>query len=229
MLMVIRKIIDLNVPDCPRPACSEDGFPLSYSIFNGSQYEGRTMIPIIEDFVQRFHLTDFVVVADSGLMSARNVKLLEDAGYKYILGARIRSESPVINEWMLSLNKKTDSNVSEYAKEIGQRLIVSYSDLRARKSAWNRDKDVERLRKAYAKGTLTKENVNKRGYNKFLEISKDIMVRIDEDKILEVAKTITTIKIRLPNGSMHSETLFTTPQQKALKPLLDSLARNTRA
>lgn len=297
---------------------SEDGYPLSYSIFNGSQYEGRTMIPIIDDFVQRFHLTDFVVVADSGLMSARNVKLLEDAGYKYILGARIRSESPVIKEWMLSLDK-TDGNVSEYAKESGQRLIVSYSDLRARKSAWNRDKGVERLRKAYAKGTLTKENVNKRGYNKFLEISKDITVRIDEDKILddarwdglkgyitntnlpvdeviaqyhglwvverafrigkgtlemrpmfhftekrieahicicfiaykvykelerrlklenvrmsvdkvlEVAKTITTIKIRLPNGSIHSETLFTTPQQKALKPLLDNLARDTLA
>lgn len=54
-------------------------------------------------------------------------------------------------------------------------------------------------------------------------------VRMSVDKVLEVAKTITTIKIRLPNGSIHSETLFTTPQQKALKPLLDSLARDTLA
>lgn len=63
---------------------SEDGYPLSYSIFNGSQYEGRTMIPVIDDSVQRFSLTDFVVVADSGLMSAKNIALLETAGYKYI-------------------------------------------------------------------------------------------------------------------------------------------------
>lgn len=56
---------------------SEDRYPLSYSIFNGSQYEGRTMIPIIDDFIQRFSLTDFVVVADSGLMSAKNISLLE--------------------------------------------------------------------------------------------------------------------------------------------------------
>lgn len=42
---------------------SEDGYPLSYSIFNGSQYEDRTMIPVIDDFVQRFSLTDFVVVS----------------------------------------------------------------------------------------------------------------------------------------------------------------------
>ncbi len=43
---------------------SRDGYPLSYSIFNGSQYEGRTMLPIVEDFVHRYHLEDFVIVAD---------------------------------------------------------------------------------------------------------------------------------------------------------------------
>lgn len=51
------------------------------------------MLPIIDDFIQRFSLDDFVVVADAGLMSKRNVKLLEDAGYKYIIGARIHTES----------------------------------------------------------------------------------------------------------------------------------------
>jgi hypothetical protein len=35
---------------------SRDGYPLSYSLFNGSQYEGRTMIPVVEDFVRRFNL-----------------------------------------------------------------------------------------------------------------------------------------------------------------------------
>lgn len=62
---------------------------------------------------------------------------------------------------------------------------MSYSDTRARKNVRNQDKGVERLRKAHVKGTLTKENVNRRGYNKLLEISKDISVRIDEEKIVE--------------------------------------------
>lgn len=35
---------------------SRDGYPLSYCIFNGSQYEGYTMLPIIDDFIQRFSL-----------------------------------------------------------------------------------------------------------------------------------------------------------------------------
>ena len=49
---------------------SEGGYPLSYSLFNGSQYEDFTIIPIIDDFKQRFTLGEnFVVVADSGLMN----------------------------------------------------------------------------------------------------------------------------------------------------------------
>lgn len=289
---------------------SEDGYPLSYSIFNGKQYEGYTMIPIIDDFVQRFSLTDFVVVADSGLMNAKNIRLLHDAGYKYILGARIRSESPVVKEWILSIEKE-NGNIAEHRKENGQRLVVSYSDGRAKKNAHNREKGVERLRTAYANGTLSKDKVNKRGYNKFLDISKDIKVHIHEgkisedaawdglkgyltntnlpaekviaqyhglwvverafrigkstldmrpmfhftekrieahicicfvaykvykefertirmknismsvDKVLEIAKTITTLWIRLPNGELHTETLYTTPQQEAIRQLID--------
>lgn len=46
----------------------ENGYPLSYSIFNGAQCESYTMIPMIDDFKQRFKIDDFVVVADSGFM-----------------------------------------------------------------------------------------------------------------------------------------------------------------
>lgn len=71
---------------------SADGYPLSYSVFNGAQYEGRTMIPVIDDFIRRFNIKDFVIVADSGLLNKTNVELLRQAGYKYILGARIKKE-----------------------------------------------------------------------------------------------------------------------------------------
>jgi transposase len=84
---------------------SKDGYPLSYSIFNGSQYEGRTMIPIVEDFVQRFNLEGFVIVADSGLMNKSNISLLESGGYKYIIGARIKNEAHEVKQWILSLEK----------------------------------------------------------------------------------------------------------------------------
>ena len=160
---------------------SKDGYPLSYSIFNGSQYEGRTMIPIVEDFVQRFNLEDFVVVADSGLMNKANISLLESGGYKYIIGARIKNESQEVKQWILSLEKH-DGEFNE-RKKGDNRLIVGYSENRAKKDKYNRKKGIKRLQQAYKSGNITKENINKKGYNKFLDISENVKVWINQEKI----------------------------------------------
>ena len=161
---------------------SAGGYPLSYAVFNGSQYEGRTMIPIIDDFRQRFALKDFVVVADSGLMSKINVRLLKEANYKYIIGARLRNESEAVKDWVLSLDK-SDGRIYERHCDKKERLIVGYSAKRAAKEAHNREQGVEKLRKRYVTGSLTKDKLNKHGYNKFLEISKGVQVFINQDKI----------------------------------------------
>jgi transposase len=161
---------------------SKDGYPLSWSLFNGSQYEGRTMLPIVDDFVQRFDLSDFVIVADSGLMNTTNLSLLETAGYKYIIGARIKNETDEIKQWILSLEKQ-EGCFHELEKLSQSRLIVGYSESRAKKDRYNRTKGVKRLKTAYKSGTITKENINKRGYNKFLEISDNVQVVINQEKI----------------------------------------------
>lgn len=178
---------------------SAGGYPLAYSVFCGSQYEGFTMIPVVEDFVTRFHLKDFVVVADSGLMTKKNVTLLQSGKYKYILGARIRNEAKAIREWILSRNRE-EGTYYEYEKShtittsgsdepqiIKERLIITYSASRAKKDADNRKRGVERLRKAFGSGTIKKESINRRGYNKFLEIAQDIGIVINEDKVIEDA------------------------------------------
>ena len=165
---------------------SSDGYPLSYSIFNGSQYEGYTMIPMIDDFIRRFSLSDFVVVADSGLMNENNISLLRSAGYKYVIGARIKNESTELKEWMLSL-PKTDHGLHEHKRGNGDRLIVGYSEKRASKDVYNRNKGIARLQKSFKSGKLTKDKINKRGYNKFLDISKDVEVTINMGKVAEDA------------------------------------------
>ncbi len=165
---------------------SKDGYPLSYSLFNGAQFEGRTMIPLIDDFVKRFNLDDFVVVADSGLMSKSNVALLESGGYKYIIGARIKSESEQIKQWIFSLDKQ--ENEFYELRKGNTRLIIGYSAKRARKDKYNKDKGVKRLQNAYKSGSITKENINKRGYNKFLEISSNVKVEINNQKVRDDEK-----------------------------------------
>lgn len=165
---------------------SKDGYPLSYSLFNGSQYEGRTMLPIVEDFIQRFKLDDFVIVADSGLMNKSNISFLQSGGYKYIIGARIKNETTNIKKTILSF-EKIDGLFHEIKKG-DDRLIIGYSSQRAKKDKYNRGKGIKRLQTAYKTGNITKENINKRGYNKFLEISDDIKVVINQDKINEDEK-----------------------------------------
>ncbi len=161
---------------------SRDGYPLSYNIFNGSQYEGRTFIPIIDDFVQRFSLSDFIVVADSGLLSRKNIALLKAAGYKFILGGRIKKESATVQDWVLSLEKDS-RKLHETSINGDERIIISYSDERAGKDRRNRERGIQRLRKAYASGRISKKNINQRGYNKFLTIENDVIVSIDQAKI----------------------------------------------
>jgi hypothetical protein len=60
------------------------------------------MLLVAKDFVKKFDLKDFVVVADSGLMNAENMAELEKNGYKYIVGARIKNENQTVTEWILS-------------------------------------------------------------------------------------------------------------------------------
>lgn len=164
---------------------SQGGYPLSYSLFNGSQYEGHTMLPIVDDFVQRFNLgRNFVIIADSGLMSTKNIKLLRDGGYQYIIGARIKKESGELKEAIIS-TEHAEGTFKDIRCPDGDRIIVGYSDERAKKNAYDREQGVERLKKRYAKGTLTKADINKRGYNKFLSVSSGITVHIDETKIEE--------------------------------------------
>lgn len=164
---------------------SRGGYPLSYSLFNGSQYEGYTMLPVVEDFVQRYGLgRDFVIIADAGLMNARNVELLRSGGYKYIIGARIKNETGSMREAILSTERRQGS-FNDIRCPDGDRMIVGYSEERARKNARDREQGIERLRKRYSKGTITKSDINRRGYNKFLTISSGVRVSIDEEKIRE--------------------------------------------
>ncbi|WP_166969664.1 IS1634 family transposase [Brevibacterium atlanticum] len=64
------------------------GFPLEIGCFEGSKAETHTIIPVIKAFQERHHVTDMVVAADAGMLSAKNLKELDDAGLRFIVGSR---------------------------------------------------------------------------------------------------------------------------------------------
>ena len=163
---------------------SLDGYPLAYCIHEGNKYEGHTMLPVIREFVARYSLDDFIVVADSGLMTGANVNELEAEGCKYIIGSRIKNEPEDIKRQILSFDK-VNGVIHEIDKGGGRRLLIGHSDKRAQKDAHNRDKGILRLEKSYRAGRLSKENINRRGYNKFLDMDGNTTVSINYDRIQE--------------------------------------------
>lgn len=64
------------------------GFPLEIGCFEGNKVETKTLLPIVEGFQKRHGLDSFVVVANAGMLSAENLKTLDAAGFKFIVGAR---------------------------------------------------------------------------------------------------------------------------------------------
>ncbi len=64
------------------------GFPLEIGSWEGNRAETTTILPTIEAFRERHHLSDIVVVADAGMLSMKNLTALDEAGLKFIVGSR---------------------------------------------------------------------------------------------------------------------------------------------
>ena len=64
------------------------GFPLEIGCFEGNKAETLTLLPIIRQFQARHQITGMVVVADAGMLSATNLRELDDAGLGFIVGSR---------------------------------------------------------------------------------------------------------------------------------------------
>ena len=157
------------------------GYAIGYDIFEGNTYEGHTLIPFLKKTCKKFNLQKPTIVADSGLLSKDNIEALQKAGYEYIIGARIKNEGKTVKEKILKIKLENGQSKS-IKKDENARLIISYSDKRARKDEHNRKKGLKRLEKKIISGKLTKSNINSRGYNKYLKLEGEILIEIDYDK-----------------------------------------------
>lgn len=157
------------------------GYLIGYDIYEGNTYEGHTLIPFIEKTAAKFNLDKPVVIADSGLLSKSNIEALEKKRYEYILGARLKNEPENIKQAITS-QPYANGQVLVVDKGQNRRLIVQYSDKRAAKDRYNRERGIKRLEKKVASGKLTKANINNRGYNKYLKMEGEVKLSIDREK-----------------------------------------------
>jgi transposase len=167
----------------------ENGYPIGYDIFEGNTFEGKTLIPVLQRIQKAYGFGRPVVVADAAMLSQENLDALDRDEYPFIVAARIRNETTTMQEEILRrCHGLPNGHSVVFEKDNGHRLIVAYSEKRAKKDRHNRDRGLRRLRKRVASGHLVKEHINNRGYNKFLKLTGEVLIEIDEAKIGQDAR-----------------------------------------
>lgn len=120
-------------------------------------------------------------------MSNKNITALIERNYDFIIGGRIKNKSTDIQAQITSLQLQNDQS-AEINKDESLRLIIHYSESRAHKDAFNRNKGIERLRKLLSSGKLTKKHINNKGYNKYLLLEGEVNITINKEKFKDDSK-----------------------------------------
>lgn len=158
-----------------------NGYAIGYDIYEGNIFEGNTLIPFIERICGKFDINKPIVVADSGLLSGKNIAYLKKLGYEYIIGARIKNESTELTNSIITL-EKSEKIIHELKRKTDDRLLITYSESRGKKDKKTREKGLKRLEKRIKNNQLSKKDINNKGYNKYLKMTGEITVEIDYDK-----------------------------------------------
>jgi len=165
---------------------SKNGYPLAYDIYQGNKFEGHTLLPVIDSFKSKYKIEKLTIIADSGLLSQSNINELQAKNYEFILGARIKNQKHTVQQKILNLQLKNGESQLIQADDL--KLIISYSDDRAKKDKYNREKGLRKLEKQVRTGKLTKSSINNRGYNKYLKLEGELNVKIDLEKFNQDAQ-----------------------------------------
>ena len=131
------------------------GFPLEVHCFAGNTAETTTLIPVLSAFQHRHGVTDMVVVADAGMLSAANLNALEDAGFAFIVGSRIsRAPYDLAEHFARHGNYLPDGKVLESARIMGtgknartRRVVYQYRFKRAQRDNKSINAMIERAEK----------------------------------------------------------------------------------
>jgi len=168
------------------------GKPVCCEMWPGNTADVSTLIPEIDRIRSRFHIGQFCIVADRGMISAENLKKLQQREIPYILGTRMRKVNEVKRDVLsrpgryrevYSEGKSSKDPAPLKVKEVslnGNRYIVCINLKQARKEAHDRQAIIDSLKEKVKTGP--KSLIGNKGYRKYLKIDRD-SVSIDQDKV----------------------------------------------
>lgn len=178
---------------------TKEGLPIGYELFSGDTFDGHTLIPSLKILRDKYNVDNVVYVADSGMFNNDNLKeleMLEEYNFNYIVGARIKNMQKNIKEQILNKNNYTELNseisIANITLDNGRKLVVTYSLKRARKDKADREKAIKKLKDKLEKNISVKSQLSNQGYKKYLQLKSnneestcDLSIALNEDKIYE--------------------------------------------
>ena len=145
----------------------EKGFPLGLNSFEGNKAETKTLLPVLKEFRKRCAVEELTVVADAGMMSGENLDLLEEAGFKFIVGSRVSKTPYEIEEYRRDENEQlVDGQIFEAKKKFKnkatgekkkRRVVYQYRQKRAELDLRNIAKQIRKAQEQIEYGVLPKK------------------------------------------------------------------------
>jgi len=175
-----------------------EGRPICCELWPGNTTDVTTLIPIVDRFWRRFHIRQVCIVADRGMISQGTLTDLEQQGWPYILGARMRRQKEVREQVLADRGRfrvvhgprQSSSDPAPLkVKEVSiedRRYVVCVNSEEVKHDRARREQIVAALREQLRHGD--KSLVGNKGYRRYLTIAGDGHFVIDEAKLAEEAR-----------------------------------------
>lgn len=167
----------------------QEGLPICSEILPGNTADVTRLIPLGERLSSRFGIGRITLVADRGMVSKRTIEELEQAGWGYILGARMRSHKEVRDEVLSRAGRyrevtpRVPGGPSPLkVKEVlvdDRRFVVCLNEDQAAKDAADREAILAALEEQLKRGAGSL--IGNRGFRRYLKVSGE-SVAIDADR-----------------------------------------------
>lgn len=84
-------------PDCKQVVVgvvtSYEGYPLKHYVFTGGTVDSTTVEDVVKDLKQSYHIEETIFVGDRGMITKLNLEKVEDQGFDYIMGVKLRQDA----------------------------------------------------------------------------------------------------------------------------------------
>ncbi len=162
----------------------------------------NTLKDAVKNLKGRFAIGRVILVCDRGMVSRENISLLDEEGFQYIFGVRMRRVNKVRQDVLSRRGKYKAIKDNLKIKEVnldGDRYIVCLNPEEEKRDREVREKLITELQERVK--IKPSSLIGNKGYRKYLKIEKD-SIKINKDKIKEEArfdgKFVLTTNTELP-------------------------------